>query len=228
MPQNPEFSLDSDTLGVVYKDTGVLEGYDSADAEQPSETHAIIGAYYEPSGDYKGLYFVLPEGEIKYFDIEVAKLGGESSGAYITFDGDGKFWLIRDLEETDGNWISKYKIELPVGVLKNLIVGRSKPALTKYLGVDIPDTIPEFETLTAYFSEASSSIFALNYMSSYGIFTRLDYEWEPSEVSYDYYEDMATAEIDPTKASELLEKFDDSDGLFPVKEILKTYEVGGK
>ena len=58
MPQNPEFTLNSDTLGVVYKDTGVLEAYDSVEAETPSETHAIIGAYYEPSGrtKYKPLY----------------------------------------------------------------------------------------------------------------------------------------------------------------------------
>jgi hypothetical protein len=119
-------------------------------------------------------------------------------------------------------------MELPVEVLKQLIVGRSKPALTKYLGVNIPDTIPEFESLTAYFSDKSPSVFALNYMSSQGIYTRLDYEWEKSEVSFDYYEDMAVAEIEASKASELLEKFDDADGIFPVKNILKTYEVGGK
>ena len=172
MPQNPEFTLNSDTLGVVYKDTGVLEAYDSADAKSASETHAVIGAYYEPSGQYKGLYFVLPEGEVKYFDIEAVKLNSENSGAYITFEAESKSWLIRDLEETDGAWVSKYKMELPTEVLKQLIVGRSKPALTKYLGVDIPDTLPEFETLTAYFSEKSPSIFALNYMSSQGIYTR--------------------------------------------------------
>lgn len=228
MPQNPEFTFNSDTLGVVYKDTGVLEGYDSADAESASEIHAVIGAYYEPSGEYKGLYFVLPEGELRYFDIEVAKLGSESSGAYITFEADSKFWLVRDLEETDGTWISKYKMELPTEVLKQLIVGRSKPALIKYLGVNIPDTLPEFESLTAFFSEKSPSIFALNYMSSQGIYTRLDYQWEKSEVSYDYYEDLAVAEIEPEKANELLEKFDDADGIFPVKDILKIYEVGGK
>lgn len=228
MPQNPEFTLNSDTLGVVYKDTGVLEAYDSVEAETPSETHAIIGAYYEPSGQYKGLYFVLPEGEIKYFDIDVVKLGSQNDGAYITFEGDGKFWLIRGLEQEDGLWLSKYKMELPTEVLQQLIVGRSKPALTKYLGVNIPDTLPEFETLLVYFSEASKNIFALNYMSSIGNYTRLDYDWESSEVSYDYYEDLAVAEIDPEKANELLKKFDDADGLFPVREILKTYEVGGQ
>ena len=228
MSQNPEFSLNSDTLGVVYKDTGVLEGYESAEAESVGESHAIVGAYYEPSGEYKGLYFVLPEGELKYFDIEAVKLGNQTNGAYITFEADNKFWIIRNLEETDGAWISKYKMELPVEVLKQLIVGRSKPALTRYLGVDIPDSIPEFESLTAYFSETSPSIFALNYMSSQGIYTRLDYEWERSEVSFDYYEDMAVAEIEASKASELLEKFDDADGIFPVKDVLKTYEVGGK
>ncbi len=55
----------------------------------------------------------------------------------------------------------------------------------KYLGVNIPDTLPEFETLLVYFSEASKNIFALNYMSSIGNYTRLDYDWESSEVSYD-------------------------------------------
>jgi len=228
MPQNPEFSLNSDTLGVVYKDIGVLVGYTSEDAEEPSETHAILGAYYEPSGEYKGLYFVLSEGSIKYFDVETAKLATENDGGYITFQADGNFWLIRSISEDDGLWISKYKMELPVEVIQNLIVGRSKEALSKYLGVSLPEGTPEFEDLTAYFSDTSNSIFALNYLSSNGTYTRINYSWEKSDTSYDYYEDLSVAEIDPEKASDLLNKYDEADGIFPVKDILKTYEVGGK
>jgi hypothetical protein len=228
MPQNPEFSLNSDTLGVVYKDIGVLVGYTSENAEEASETHAILGAYYEPSGDYKGLYFILPEGSIKYFDIETAKLATENDGAYLTFQADGNIWLIRSLNEDDGLWISKYKMELPVEVLEQLIVSRSRGALNKYLGVSIPEGSPEFEDLTAYFSDTSKSIFALNYLSSNGTYTRIDYSWQKSDTSYDYYEDLSVAEIDPNKANELLEKYDEADGLFPVKDILKTYEVSGK
>jgi hypothetical protein len=228
MPQNPEFSLNSDTLGVVYKDIGVLVGYTSEDAEEASESHAILGAYYEPSGDYKGLYFVLPEGAIKYFDVETVKISAESDGAYITFQADGNYWLIRGISEDDGVWVSKYKMELPVEVIQQLIIGRSREALNKYLGVSIPESVPEFESLTAYFSDTSKSIFALNYLSSSGTFTRLNYAWDRSETSYDYYEDLSVAEIDPDKASQLLDKYDEADGLFPVKDILKTYEVRGK
>lgn len=226
MPQNPEFTLNSDTLGVVYKDIGVLVGYASEDAESPSETHAILGAYYEPNGEYKGLYFVLPEGAIKYFDVETAQLGTESDGAYITFQGDGNLWVIRGLTEADGEWVSKYKMELPTQAVEALIVGRSSKALNKYLGVSIPEGTPEFESLTAFFSGTSNTVTALNYISSYGNYTRINFEWERTDISAEYYEDLQVAEIEPDKASELLEKYDDLDGMFPVREILKDYEVG--
>jgi len=226
MPQNPEFTLNSDTLGVVYKDIGVLVGYASEDAESPSETHAILGAYYEPNGEYKGLYFVLPEGAVKYFDVETAQLGTESDGAYITFQGDGNLWVIRGLTEADGEWVSKYKMELPTQAVEALIVGRSSKALNKYLGVSIPEGTPEFESLTAFFSGTSNTVTALNYISSYGNYTRINFEWERTDISAEYYEDLQVAEIEPDKASELLEKYDDLDGMFPVREILKDYEVG--
>ena len=226
MPQNPEFTLNSNTLGVVYKDIGVLVGYASETAESPTESHAILGAYYEPTGDYQGLYFVLPEGAIKYFDVDVAKLGTESNGAYITFQGDGNLWVIRGLDEEDGKWVSKYEMELPVEVIERLIVGRSAPALNKYLGVSVPEGTPEFESLTAFFSETSKNITALNYISSYGNYTRLNFAWQRTDISADYYEDLQVAEIDPDKAEELLGKYDDLDGLFPIREILKDYEVG--
>jgi hypothetical protein len=226
MPQNPEFTLNSNTLGVVYKDIGVLVGYASETAESPTESHAIIGAYYEPAGDYKGLYFVLPEGAIKYFDVDVVKLGTESNGAYITFQGDGNLWVIRGLNEEDGEWVSKYKMELPVQAIEALIVGRSSQALNKYLGVSLPEGTPEFESLTAFFSGTSKTVTALNYISSYGNYTRLNFEWARTDISADYYEDLQVAEIEPDKASELLEKYDDLDGMFPVREILKDYEVG--
>lgn len=228
MPQNPEFTLNSDTLGVVYKNIGVLSGYASEEAEEPSETHAILGAYYEPNGEYKGLYFVLPEGEIKYFDVEIAKLGTENEGAYLTFESDSQLWIIRGLTEDDGVWTSKYKMELPVEVIEKLIIGRSKEAINKYLEVSIPSGTVEFESLTAFFGENNKTVTALNYISSYGSYTRLDYQWTRTDISADYYEDLAVAEIEPSKAQDLLDKYDEVDGMFPVKEILKNYEVGSK
>ncbi len=225
MPQNPEFNLNSDTLGVVYKNIGVLVGYASAEAEEPTETHAILGAYYEPSGEYEGLYFVLPEGEIKYFDVQIAKLASQNDGAYLTFEAEGNLWLIRSLREDDGVWVSKYKMELPTEIIEALIIGRSSEAISKYLQISVPQPTVEFESLTAYFTETSKSITALNYLSSYGNYTRIDYGWERTDISADYYNDLAVAEIEPSKAQQLLDKYDEVDGMFPVNDILKEYEV---
>jgi hypothetical protein len=180
-----------------------------------------LGAYFEPAGEYKGLYFVLPEGEVKYFDIEIATLGSESSGAYLTFQSGNETWLIRGLNEEDGLWISKYKIELPASVLTQLIVGRSKPAMSKFLNVNLPDSSIEFESLVAYFDEASPTLVALNYLSSAGSFSRLNYQWDATDISADFYDDLATIEIKPENALKLVNEFDELDGIYPVKELLK-------
>ena len=228
MPQNPEFSLNSDTLGVVYKDIGVLSGYASETAEQPDETMVIIGAYYEPDGEYKGLYFVLPEGEVKYFDVDVAKIGSNSDGAYITFEAETKNWIIRGLTEEDGIWISKCKTEIPASVLEQIVVGRSSVALSKYLGVQVPEPTPEYESVYAYYSENSPTVVALNYLSSYGTFTRLNYTWKQTDLSLDYYQDLSVVEIDPDKIQELVDKYDEADGVYSVKDVLKDSLDGGK
>ena len=209
MPQNPEFSLNSDTLGVVYKDIGVLSGYASEKAESPEEITAILGAYYEPAGEYKGLYFVLPQGEIKYFDVDVAKLGSDNNGAYITFEADTKNWVIRGLNEEDGIWISSCKTEIPVSVLEQIVIGRSS-------------------TVYAYYSENSPTVVALNYLSSYGTFTRLNYTWKQTDISLDYYQDLAVVEIDPSKVQGLVDKYDEVDGVYPVKDVLEDSLDGGK
>jgi len=228
MPQNPEFSLNSDTLGVVYKDIGVLSGYASEKAESPEEITAILGAYYEPAGEYKGLYFVLPQGEIKYFDVDVAKLGSDNNGAYITFEADTKNWVIRNLNEEDGIWISSCKTEIPVSVLEQIVIGRSSMALSKYLGVQVPESTPEYEAVYAYYSENSPTVVALNYLSSYGTFTRLNYTWKQTDISLDYYQDLAVVEIDPSKIQGLVDKYDEVDGVYPVKDVLEDSLDGGK
>lgn len=219
MPQNPEFTLNSDTLGVVYKDIGVLAGYASDSAKMAEETHAILGAYYEPNGEYKGLYFVLPEGEVKYFDVDVAKLASE--GAYLTFEAETKLWVIRQLSEEDGLWLSSCKVELPTTVLAQLITARSKPALSKYLGVDLPDDTPEFEAIYAYFSDSAKNITALNYISTAGTYSRIGYEWKSADLSMDYYEDLSVVEISPEHCQELVDNYDETNGVYPTEDAIK-------
>jgi hypothetical protein len=228
MPQNPEFSLNSETLGVVYKDISVLLGYASDTAEQPEETHAILGAYYEPSGEYKGLYLPLPDGEVKYFDVEVASIGSENDGAYVTFEADTKNWLIRGITGEDGAWVSKCRTELPRSVVEQLIIGRSTKAFSKFFGVNVPESLPEFEGVYVYYSDKSESVVALNYVSTYGTYTRLNGSWKSTDTGYDYYEDLFVSEINPEEVDELVKAYDDANDVYMVKDALAKSVDGGK
>lgn len=228
MPQNPEFSLNSDTLGVVFKDIAVLLGYASEEANQAEETHAILGAYYEPSGDYKGLYIPMPDGEVKYFDVEIASIGSDNDGAYVTFEADTKSWLIRGITGEDGIWVSKCKTELPRSVVEQLIIGRSVPAFAKLLGVELPAALPEFEGVYAYYSDKSESIVALNYLSTYGSYSRIDAGWKETDTGYDYYEDLFVAQIKPEEVDELVKAYDAAGGIYKVKDVLSKSLDGGK
>jgi hypothetical protein len=182
----------------------------------------IVGAYFDSADASKGLYIVKPEGEILYFDIDMAEVKPQGDGRLVRFDYQNSNYLIRPFYEEDGAWISKYKISIPKIVIEKKVSADSVPALRKYAGLDFGgEPAPFFEMLTAFTtaSEANKKVVSLDYVTSFGTFSRVGAEWVDSDLSAEYYEDFEGSEISPEKAVALLEKYDSQQGIISIQDV---------
>lgn len=213
MPRNPNFTLDSPTLGVVYSTSGVL-----VSAGGQSIREAFVGAYYDTAPETKGLYVVLPDADVYYFDIDEVNISPQGSSSLIHFDSGDTNYLLRPVYNTDGEWLSKYKIELPTTILSQKLALDSHDSLEKYLGVDLGEPLVFFEGLYAYTEEGSPNIVALNYLSSFGSFSRIGSSWTPTDLDDSVYDNWESIEIDPVKASDFLYKYDQQSGVISIEE----------
>lgn len=210
MPQRPDFDMKSETVAPVFGTVGILE---TGDTKQP-----IIGAYYDREPEFAGLYTLLPSGSVGYYEVNPEELSPMGMTRNVEFVADGTPHMIRDLVESDGEWLSEYKTELPLVVLYQTIIKQSKPAIEKILGVELPDATPNFEAMYVYYLEGEERITSLIYMSNFGIYARDESNWIESDISTGAYQNLDTIEIDPETADELIQTFDANTGIMTVAE----------
>jgi hypothetical protein len=214
MPQNPNFNLESETVGSIFKNVGVL----MADGAE-TFNNAILGAYYDRDEKSKGLYVVLPSSEIKYFDVDTAEVFPQNGGSIIRFDKDNVSYMLRNFIDEDGAWLSSLKVELPVDALQTRVLYESTPAIDKYLGMELGEQLPFFESVFAYFSEESTNIALLIYMSTAGSYSRENFEWKPIDLNEDFLDDLSAVQLDNDKVAALVSKFDSGRGILTVAEV---------
>lgn len=219
MPQRPEFDMNSETIAPVYGRVGVLESEGSK--------VSILGAYYDRDPQFSGLY-VISTDAVKYFDLKPEDLYTVGLTGFTEFVSDGVNYLIRELDEEDGLWMSKYKTELPVQILQQMIIGRSRGILEDLVKIEIPENLPEFEAIYVYYKSDSDRVTAIIYMSSYGVFSRNDADWQEVNLRLPELQDLITEDVDPNKANALVNLYDDNMGVMSVDDATKyTLKVKG-
>lgn len=219
MPQRPEFDMNSQTIAPVYGRVGVLESENSK--------VAVLGAYYDRDPKFQGLYVITNFG-IRYFDIPVESLTVVGLTGYAEFTANGTTYLLRELDEEDGLWMSIYKTELPIPVLQQMIIAKSRNQIEKLTNFGLPESLPEFEALYVYYEPNSERLSAIIYMSSYGIFTRNDADWQDINLNLPELQNLTTEDVAPEKANALINLYDSNMNVMSIKEALKhTIKVKG-
>jgi hypothetical protein len=208
MPKNPNFDPNSNTVTEVFKSAGVF-----SDGTNNSE---MFAAYFDTNPAYQGLYVVMPSGEYKYFDIEMSAVGSSSDGTLLGFSDENGSYELRTVVSDDGVWMSKYKIFLPTDVLQDKIVEDSHDAISKYTGISFPNVDGFSEDLFVYYSDNSSYIDSVIYSCSEGAYFRDGGDWTSTSISDDSLNDLYVQSVDPDKASQLIDLFDDKDGNLPI------------
>jgi hypothetical protein len=212
MPQRPEFDMNSATIAPVYGRVGVLESDASKDA--------IIGVYYDRAPEFQGLYVITVDG-IKYFDVPAEQLGTVGLTGYVEFKSNGVPYLVRELDEEDGLWMSVYKTELPIPVLQQMLVTKGRSVISGLTGIEIPQSLPEFEAMYVYYDKKSDRLSTIIYMGSYGAFSRSDADWHEANLSLPELQNLVTEEVDPAKANALINLYDENFGITSLKEASK-------
>lgn len=215
MPKRPEFDLNSETIAPVYGRVGVLE---FGETKVP-----IIGAYYDRDPNFSGLY-IITSSEVKYFEIDPENLQMVGLTGYASFFYQDTEYLIRELDQSDGLWMSKYKTELPIPVLQQMLITKSSRMISKLSNTELPDLPIEFEALYVYYRPDSDRVSAIIYMSSYGVFTRNGADWQDVNLNIPELQDLTTEDVDPEKAEELINLYDDNFDIMSVK-VAKKYAL---
>ena len=217
--KNSMFNLGDSSLKSVFPEMGVLMVAEGEKGE--AQQTVILGGYYDSREEVAGLYIPRPDGEVDYFDLEIVNVIPQGDGRLVRFDYDGKNYLMRPFYMEDGQWISKYGIELPKSVLENKTSLDSHNALEKFTGVDMGEPFPFFEGLYAYYIPTNDVIMSIMYMSTGGTFMRSDSSWLPTQPDADYYQGLAVLEIQEEGAKELLDNYDKKRGIVSVEEVKK-------
>lgn len=127
--------------------------------------------------------------------ISADSLTQDGSNDRIVFESDGNRNFIREVQESDGTWLSRYKIALPVEVLENM-VAQGENAVN--------------ETILAYSLDDSPYVIGVVYKDKTGSWLRQNQEWTLLSNNDDTFdkENVYVSEIDPEKAGEFIELYD--------------------
>jgi hypothetical protein len=215
--QRQNFDINSESLVPLLGTVGVLE-------VGTEDKVAFIGSYYDRDPQYGGLYIIPSVGDVKYFPISldnIEPIGFTDSYIFVFEEVE---YVIRKILTSDGEWMSIYKTELPLEVLTRFVISSSSDTISKLIGSESVESLPEFESLYAYYDEKTSAVISLVYLSSYGIYSRTDGFWSLEDISLPSYQYLSTIEISPDTADEFIYKFDESMGKISIEETMK-YEA---
>jgi len=148
---------------------------------------------------------------VRPYEIDSEDLTRDARGNISFENTDGMTVHIREFKEEDGQWASRWKMDMPVKALEYL----NSPDLME--GDDMK------EYLVAYSKEESSGpVFGVEYYNSkLGSFARANGTWILLSPSDETFIDVPATFIDPDKADEFLKAFDK--GGLMIDEVDKKY-----
>jgi hypothetical protein len=127
--------------------------------------------------------------------ISADHLTQSHSNDRIVFESDGDRNFIREIQESDGTWLSKYKVALPVEVLERRVLdGKGNMA----------------ESIKAYALDDSPYVIGVVYQTSTGNWLRQHQDWtllSPDDETFSK-ENIQILDIDPEQAREFIELYD--------------------
>lgn len=178
---------------LIYPTTGVLERIDEIGDPQAfkyafvDEEDKITIVYIDESEESLSL---------KQGSIEPYTYG------FVTFSTtDGGEYVIRPLEDRDGEWISSYKMSLPENALSDLLVKPEEVPPMPYLD-------NEQEKLLAFQSPDDESVYGVLYLNEAGAYIRINQMWIAVSPQDNSFEGAIPYNVTADSAQEFIDTFD--------------------
>jgi hypothetical protein len=178
---------------ILYAGLGVLERVD-----EPTEPLAIKYAVVKEDENIEVEYV---DDSRESFPPKQGSIVSYTYGVVLFSTEDGEDYVLRQVSDLDGEWISELKIPLPVIALQYLLL---KPEET----VEMAYLADELEKLIALKSPDNDNILSLMYLNRYGAFVRINENWvaiSPADTSLD---GTVPFSVNADTAEEFVEMYD--------------------
>lgn len=187
-----------DAKKILYAGIGVLERTD-----EPTEPLAITYAVEKENGDIEVEYV---DASRESFPLKQGSLVSYTYGVVLFSTKDDEEYVIRQVSDLDGEWISEIKIPLPVSALHYLLLNPEETREMAYLA-------DELEKLIALKSPDNDNIISMMYLNRYGAFVRVNESWisiAPVDTSLD---GTVPYTVNADTAQEFVDMYDEDSGL---------------
>lgn len=199
-----------DTKEILYLGVGILERTDEV-----VDPQAINLAVITNSGDLVVQYI---DGSQESFPVEQGSIEPYTFGIVLFSTNDGEQYAIREVTDLDGTWVSKYKIELPLITIKDLL---EKPEVD----FQMPYLENENEKLIAVKSPDDDNILSVMYLNNYGAYARINEMWVSVSPTDTTLEGTIPFNVKPETAEDFISLYDNGDVTYDEsKDFLESVE----
>jgi len=188
---------------LLFPGVGVIQQVDEV-----NEPTAIKYAYLNNSDEVVTVYV---DGSMESLPVKQGSIEPYAYGYVLFSTADGGDYVIRPLEDMDGDWISRYKMSIPGQALPYLLFESEESAPMPYLD-------DQNERLIAFKSPDDETVFGLMYINKSGAYMRINESWlalSPADQSFD---DSIAYDVLPETAQEFVDMFDDAEITLPQVE----------
>lgn len=141
-------------------------------------------------------------GETESIEFASGSINKYQSGTTkFTGKNDGKEYMIRAIDDSDGFWLSSYQIALPVEALASLVSQAEEGRTVNYLQ-------DEGEQMVAFQTPGQDDIDAVMYTNKFGRWLRDNGEWFLSAQDDDSIDDTRAYEVNKDTVQDFLQVFD--------------------
>lgn len=185
-----------DAKKIFYAGLGVLERVDEV-TEPEAISYSVL-----TNDDQITVEYI--DGSQESFPPKQGSIEQYTYGVVLFDTEDGEEYVIRQITEEDGMWISSLKIPLPVIALQYLL---TKPEET----ADMPYLADELEKMIALKSPDNDSIVSIMYLNRYGAFVRVNESWVSIAPSDTSLEGTNPYNVNAETAEEFVDMYDSND-----------------
>lgn len=182
-----------DVKELLFPGMGVIQQVD-----QVTEPTAIKYAYLNNSDEVVVVY---PDGSMESLPAKQGSIEPYAYGYVLFSTTDGGEYVIRALEDMDGDWISKYKMSITAQALPYLLFESEEIAPMPYLE-------NENERLIAFKSPEDDTVFGLMYINKAGAYMRINQTWLALSPVDDSFDGSISYDVAPETAQEFVDMFD--------------------